>query len=139
MLCILVVVIQLASQKVNGLSCLDRGGNGQRARYRFRSQLHLVEIFMRLGCMFFSCNFEFDLGIDHWHVVGGAIQIKRDVSAVEYADKLKGIGNGSKSCQRRPGSDRRCLTVTVIGVRRHRQQQGCKPQYCQEGREFHVG
>ncbi|VUZ28625.1 Uncharacterised protein [uncultured Comamonas sp.] len=119
MFCILVVVIQLASQKVSGLSGLDRGSNGQRARCRFHRQLDLVEIFMRLGHMLFSCNFKFDLGIDYRHVVGGAIQVKRDVSAVEYADKFKGIGSGGKSRQRRPGGDRRCLamTMTVIGVR----------------------
>ena len=135
--------IQLARKKVRVLSGNDRGRYGHDARVECILQRGFE---LAVGMGFEGDRLAVELQLQRCvldrAVVSEAVEIERDVLAVDHADQLKELRNGGESRQHRPGHGCRGVAVVVAftgqGLGRDTRKDGGKAPRHQGKGSFHV-
>ncbi len=112
----LIVQIKLSGQKVALLSRHHRRGNGNDTGLEFLRQSGFELTFgMRLDGNLDTAKFQLQLRILDWTAIAKAIEIKRDLLAIDHADQFEQLGHGRETWQSRStGGDRGIAVIMTF-------------------------
>lgn len=115
-----------AGQEVDLLSGGDGGRDRQYAGLGFGSEHDLEGVLVLFSLQLRAGDLQLDLRVGDGCVVGRAVEVQRDLLAVQHADQFEGLGDRREAGQRGAGGRRRSVAVVVAfaGVNQRGHQKG---------------